>query len=203
MEGAREHKIKNVVMSRMLTKVKRNRQIKMEFAAANSYLIRAPTPTERHFLKNPYIYNIFYKNLLTIRRKRYIIILSTIREEVTTMKNMNKKGFSIVEVVVVMAVIAILAALVVPSAICMFDRVRVSNDRQEARNTYSYYLQLVDYVDGEQPVKNGAVLLKDGTLVELKDGVVDASVVVALEDVEYVIQADGKAVQTSQLNLGN
>ena len=119
------------------------------------------------------------------------------------MKNMNKKGFSIVEVVVVMAVIAILAALVVPSAICMFDRARVSNDRQEARNTYSYYLQLVDYVDGEQPVKNGAVLLKDGTLVELKDGVVDASVVVALEDVEYVIQADGKAVQTSQLNLGN
>ena len=58
----------------------------------------------------------------------------------------------------------------VPTATCMFDRARVSNDRQEARNTYSYYLQNVNYVAGEQPVKNGAVLLNDGTLVKLESG---------------------------------
>ena len=86
------------------------------------------------------------------------------------MKNINKKGFTIVEVVIVIAVIATLAAVMVPTLTCMFDRARVSNDRQEARNTYSYYLQNVDYVAGEQPVKNGAVLLKDGTLVKLESG---------------------------------
>ena len=118
------------------------------------------------------------------------------------MKNMNKKGFSIVEVVVVMAVIAILAVLIVPSAICMFDRARVSNDRQEARNTYSYYLQLVDYEKGDMPVKNGAVKLESGKYVKLEDGVVDASVEVEPEETDYVIQADGKAVQYSELKLG-
>ena len=86
------------------------------------------------------------------------------------MKNINKKGFTIVEVVIVIAVIATLAAIVVPTATCMFDRARVSNDRQEARNTYSYYLQLVDYENGNQPIKNGAIELKDGTLVKLESG---------------------------------
>lgn len=120
------------------------------------------------------------------------------------MKNINKKGFTIVEVVIVIAVIATLAAVMVPTLTCMFDRARVSNDRQEARNTYSYYLQNVNYVAGEQPVKNGAVLLNDGTLVELKDGVVDASVVVnELEAEAYVIKANGEAVKYSEINLNN
>ena len=117
------------------------------------------------------------------------------------MKNMNKKGFSIVEVVVVMAVIAILAVLIVPSAICMFDRARVSNDRQEARNTYSYYLQNVNYVAGDQPVKDGAVKLESGKYVKLEDGIVDAGVEVEPEETDYVIQADGKAVLYSELNI--
>lgn len=90
------------------------------------------------------------------------------------MKNMNKKGFTVVELVVVIALIAILAAFVVPSAATMFDKARLSNDRQEARNTYSYYLQLINYKDGDQPVKDGAVRLKDGTLVKLEDGIVYA-----------------------------
>ena len=86
------------------------------------------------------------------------------------MKNINKKGFTIVEVVIVIAVIATLAAIMVPTVTCMMDRARVSNDRQEARNTYSYYLQLVHYEEGDEPVKNGAIELRNGTLVKLESG---------------------------------
>ncbi len=109
------------------------------------------------------------------------------------MKNMNKKGFTVVELVVVIALIAILSAFVVPSAATMFDKARLSNDRQEARNTYSYYLQLINYKDGDQPIKNGAVALKDGTLVKLEDGIVYADEKVEQTEGVWVINADGSA----------
>ena len=80
----------------------------------------------------------------------------------------------------------------VPTATCMFDRARVSNDRQEARNTYSYYLQNVNYVAGEQPVKNGAVLLNDGTLVKLESGNVLAHEKIAPDVGLSIITSDGE-----------
>lgn len=109
------------------------------------------------------------------------------------MKNMNKKGFTVVELVVVIAVIAILLVFVIPSAATMFHKARLSNDRQEARNTYSYYLQLINYKDGDQPVKDGAVRLKDGTLVKLEDGIVYADEKVEEADVDWVVNTDGSA----------
>lgn len=113
------------------------------------------------------------------------------------MKNLNKKGFTVVELVVVIALIAILAAFVVPSAATMFDKARLSNDRQEARNTYSYYLQLINYKDGDQPVKDGAVRLKDGTLVKLEDGIVYADVKVEETQGVAIIMPNGDCLNAA------
>ena len=45
-----------------------------------------------------------------------------------------KKGFTIVELVVVIAVIAILAAVLIPTFISIVNRAKVSNDNQLVRN---------------------------------------------------------------------
>lgn len=52
------------------------------------------------------------------------------------MKKMNKKGFTIVELVIVIAVIAILAAVMIPTFGGMIDKANASNALQNAQNAY-------------------------------------------------------------------
>ena len=57
------------------------------------------------------------------------------------MKNLkNKKGFTIVELVIVIAVIAILAAVLIPTFSGVIERANKSKALQEGRNTYMNYL---------------------------------------------------------------
>lgn len=65
------------------------------------------------------------------------------------MKKMNKKGFTIVELVIVIAVIGILAAVLIPTFSSVIDKANASKALQEARNKYT-----VAYADD----------LSDGTL---------------------------------------
>ena len=54
------------------------------------------------------------------------------------MKN-TKKGFTIVELVIVIAVIAILAAVLIPTFSGIIDKANISSAEQEARNSYVQY----------------------------------------------------------------
>lgn len=56
----------------------------------------------------------------------------------------NKKGFTIVELVIVIAVIAILAAVLIPTFSNLVEKANNSADMQEARNVYSEYLAVVN-----------------------------------------------------------
>lgn len=56
------------------------------------------------------------------------------------MKHTNKKGFTIVELVIVIAVIAILAAVLIPNLSRLVGKANESSDMQEARNVLSAYL---------------------------------------------------------------
>ena len=52
------------------------------------------------------------------------------------MKKMNKKGFTIVELVIVIAVIAILAGVMIPTFGGVIDNAKATTAKQEAANIY-------------------------------------------------------------------
>ena len=56
------------------------------------------------------------------------------------MKRNNKKGFTIVELVIVIAVIAILSAVLIPTFGGIVDKANESARDQEARNAFTEYL---------------------------------------------------------------
>lgn len=60
------------------------------------------------------------------------------------MKKTNRKGFTIVELVIVIAVIAILAAVLIPTFGGMIEKANNSKALQEAKNTYQEDLALLD-----------------------------------------------------------
>ncbi len=57
------------------------------------------------------------------------------------MKRNNKKGFTIVELVIVIAVIAILSAVLIPTFGSLINDANQSAAQQEARNVYTSYIQ--------------------------------------------------------------
>ena len=56
------------------------------------------------------------------------------------MKNTKKRGFTIVELVIVIAVIAILAAVLIPTFKNVIDNANKSKALQEARNAWTEFL---------------------------------------------------------------
>ena len=56
------------------------------------------------------------------------------------MKKLNKKGFTLVELVIVIAVIAILAAVLIPVFSSMIENANKSKDMQAARNEFELYI---------------------------------------------------------------
>ena len=70
------------------------------------------------------------------------------------MKNLkNKKGFTIVELVIVIAVIAILAAVLIPTFGGVIDKANKSAAMQEARNAYTQYVATATTIEDIKYVK--------------------------------------------------
>ncbi|MDD7506050.1 MAG: type II secretion system protein [Clostridiales bacterium] len=61
------------------------------------------------------------------------------------MKKNNKKGFTIVELVIVIAVIAILAAVLIPTFTGVTERAKENAAMQNARNAWTEYM--AEYAD--------------------------------------------------------
>lgn len=88
------------------------------------------------------------------------------------MKKMNKKGFTIVELVIVITVIAILSAVLVPTFAGVISNSKDSAAAQEAKAAYTQYL--TDEDNAEDPAENfiynygekRVVVIKAGNLVE-------------------------------------
>ena len=85
---------------------------------------------------------------------------------------MNKKGFTIVELVIVIAVIAILAGVLIPTFSGLVQKAQDSAAIQEARNKYTEYVGANDYTKGEPAqnivieVDDQYVIVKDAKLVD-------------------------------------
>ena len=67
------------------------------------------------------------------------------------MKKMNKKGFTIVELVIVIAVIGILAAVLIPTFSSVIDKANASKAYQEAKNEYTVYVaEYAETLNGDE-----------------------------------------------------
>ena len=77
----------------------------------------------------------------------------------------NQKGFTIVELVIVIAVIAILATTLVPTFGDVIQRAQESAAKHAAKNAYTSYIV-------EHPEQAGAIFVyeNDGQYVAIKDG---------------------------------
>ena len=77
------------------------------------------------------------------------------------MKKMNRKGFTIVELVIVIAVIAILAGVMIPTFSDVVSKAQSSKTLQQARNLYTEYYTL-DISDGKvDKAVNGTAISMD------------------------------------------
>ena len=86
------------------------------------------------------------------------------------MKRNTKKGFTLVELVIVIAVIAILAAVLIPTFGGIIEKANKSAALQEARNEYAAYLV---EAAGTGDVEDNLYVLVDGKyLVQIKDGAI-------------------------------
>ena len=78
------------------------------------------------------------------------------------MKKMNKKGFTIVELVIVIAVIAVLAAVMIPTFSGMIDKANQSNALSAAKNAHTSMLYSIGDQNDKNPDTVDAYIVVDG-----------------------------------------
>ena len=87
------------------------------------------------------------------------------------MKKMNKKrGFTIVELSIVIAVIAILSAVLVPTFSSLIKTSKDSAAIQNAKNAYTQYLTTFDYDEADKTDADFIYVDDNGRVVAIKDG---------------------------------
>lgn len=68
------------------------------------------------------------------------------------MKKLNKKGFTIVELVIVIGVIGILSAILIPTFVNLTSQAKNRQIQSNLRNAYAAYI--ADVVDGESEIED-------------------------------------------------
>ena len=112
-------------------------------------------------------------------------------------KKMNKKGFTIVELVIVIAVIAILAAVLIPTFSNVVTKAKESAALQEVRNAYvatvAEEAETGNYVVGNSTI---TVTATNGLLVTITNG----ECAIAAEGASATYKVDGGKIVA---NAGN
>ena len=92
------------------------------------------------------------------------------------MKRNNKKGFTIVELVIVIAVIAILSAVLIPTFSGITEKAQESARDQQAKNILTKYIGTYDFttgtmesIDGYIVVDNHYYTVTDGNIENIND----------------------------------
>ena len=115
------------------------------------------------------------------------------------MKKMNKKGFTIVELVIVIAVIAILAAVLIPTFDNVVNKAKENKALQEAKNAYTATLaeDLSTEVTTDDVVYGkGEIIVHHENGTKIKISAAGAPSVVATGDATHKLE-DGKLVAVS------
>ncbi len=103
------------------------------------------------------------------------------------MKKMNKKGFTLAELLIVIAIIAVLIAIAIPTFAGALENARRQTDHANIRNAYAM-VQAANLQDGDFYTEAGVLDSSKRTVTELyfqQDGTLAAT-----GDGDYVLKAD-------------
>lgn len=109
----------------------------------------------------------------------------------------GRKGFTITELVIVIVVIAILAAVLIPTFGSVIKKANQSSALQEVKAAYSVYLsEALTDSDDDTPAKNIYVVHENGTVIVIVDGQCEVAESAPTGYVEHEIVANTEGDQT-------
>lgn len=100
-----------------------------------------------------------------------------------------KKGFTLVELIVVISIIAILLLILIPSLLSYLDNARDTKGKANAKSAYNAGITV--YTD--EVAGGGSITDKD----DLKTKVLAAGIIDTTWDVEYTVDASGKPTKAT------
>lgn len=81
--------------------------------------------------------------------------MNKLKQKLQTKLRGNKKGFTLAELLIVVAIIAILVAVAIPTFTSSLDKARLSTDKANVRAAYAE--AVVKYLDSTSTAKEGTV----------------------------------------------
>ena len=103
----------------------------------------------------------------------------------------NKKGFTLVELVIVIAVIAILSAVLVPTFSNVIESAKVSSATQRAQNAFKEYYSQVSVASTNDEVDSVADL--SGYVIVVDNGT-------GFSDYYFVVNSQGQLTNAKKIN---
>ena len=135
-------------------------------------LVKALFSVTKQYLldfKGLLIYNLSAEVLSDATWGAFCRCLAEIKKEKGKMKKHNKKGFTLVELLVVIVIIGILAAVIIPNVANNIEKANKSAAEQEAKTKYNEVLSALDLAKGDKAPEN-FFYFGDKYVVYLKNG---------------------------------
>ena len=118
------------------------------------------------------------------------------------MKKMNKKGFTIVELSIVIAVVAILSAVLIPTFSGVAKNAKNSAALQEARNAYTQYLTECAEQKEDPATTSIIYAAENDRYVIITNGVVDKTVYVGKAALIEAVKGEDADVEAFEVVEG-